>query len=100
MLSCTLCEKETCYVSKFCTKCRRIKHLLNLYGEDVYTTLETVLVRNKKQQTHKINTSLHKSVQNKNIITDTKEDPKVWSSDKTTSNKQYNLRNSIKKSIN
>ena len=38
MLSCTLCEKETCYVSKFCTKCRRIKHLLNLYGEDVYTT--------------------------------------------------------------
>jgi hypothetical protein len=95
MLSCTLCEKETCYVSKFCTKCRRIKHLINLYGEDVYTTLETVLVRNQKQQTHKINTTFKKSVQNK--TTDTKEDTKIWSSDKTTSNKQYNLRNSIKK---
>lgn len=97
MLSCTLCEKETCYVSKFCTKCRRIKHLINLYGEDVYTTLETVLVRNQKQQTHKINTTFKKSIQNKNITTDTKEDTKIWSSDKTTSNKQYNLRNSIKK---
>jgi len=95
MLSCTLCEKETCYVSKFCTKCRRIKHLLNLYGEDVYTTLETVLVRNKKQQAHKINTTFKKSVQN--ITTDTTEDTKIWSSGKTTSNKKYNLRNSIKK---
>ena len=95
MLSCTLCEKETCYVSKFCTKCRRIKHLLNLYGEDVYTTLETVLVRNKKQQTHKINTSFKKSVQT--ITTDMKEDAKVWGADKPISNKTYNLRNSIKK---
>uniref|UniRef100_A0A6C0EIU2 Uncharacterized protein n=1 Tax=viral metagenome TaxID=1070528 RepID=A0A6C0EIU2_9ZZZZ len=54
MLSCTLCEKETCYISKFCTKCRRIKHLLNLYGDDVYNTLETVLVRNNHQQANKI----------------------------------------------
>ena len=54
MFSCTLCQKEYCYVSKFCIKCRRIKHLLNLYGDDVYNTLETVLVRNKTQQNSKI----------------------------------------------
>ena len=95
MLSCTLCEKETCYVSKFCTKCRRIKHLLNLYGEDVYTTLETVLIRNKKQQMDKI-TSFEKSTQN--ITTDSKEDPKILCSrgKLIVPNKHYNLRNSIK----
>lgn len=50
-----LCEKETCYISKFCDKCRRIKHLLNLYGDDVYKTLEQVLVRTNNQQNNKIN---------------------------------------------
>uniref|UniRef100_A0A6C0IVB0 Uncharacterized protein n=1 Tax=viral metagenome TaxID=1070528 RepID=A0A6C0IVB0_9ZZZZ len=63
MFSCTLCEKESCYLSKFCDKCRRVKHLLNLYGDDVYNTLETVLVRSKSQQNHKINTVYTKTLQ-------------------------------------
>ena len=58
MFSCTLCEKEYCYISKFCDKCRRIKHLINLYGDDVYRTLEEVLVRTEKQQHNKIDTTI------------------------------------------
>ncbi len=55
---CYLCEKDSTetYFSYFCSKCRRIKHLINLYEDDVYDTLECVLVRDKKQQEHKIKT--------------------------------------------
>ncbi len=62
---CYLCEKECTetYFSYFCSKCRRIKHLINLYEEDVYNTLECVLVRDKKQQQHKIKTMDVKSVE-------------------------------------
>ena len=69
-MSCYLCEKnerET-YFSYFCKECRRVKHLLNLYSQDVYDTLETVLVRTKKQQEHKIKTTIdsnNKSEENK-----------------------------------
>ena len=63
MISCTLCEKEYCYVSRFCDKCRRIKHLLNLYGDDVYKTLEEVLVRTEKQQTLKIEKSIQPKIE-------------------------------------
>jgi hypothetical protein len=56
MLSCQLCNNsdEYLFVSRYCSKCQRIKHLLNLYGDEVYECLETVLVRTKEQQTHKI----------------------------------------------
>lgn len=47
MFVCTLCEKETCYISKHCDKCRQIKHLINLYGDRVYDVLNCVLVRNE-----------------------------------------------------
>jgi len=62
---CYLCEKDSTetYFSYFCSKCRRIKHLINLYEEDVYNTLECVLVRDKKQQQHKIKTMDVKSVE-------------------------------------
>ena len=63
MFGCTLCEKETCYVSKFCVKCRRIKHLINLYGDDVYKTLEEVLVRTGSQQENKIKTSISPKIE-------------------------------------
>ena len=65
MFCCTLCEKEYCYISKFCDKCRRIKHLLNLYGDDVYKTLDEVLVRTEKQQENKINTSIKPVIERK-----------------------------------
>ena len=106
MLSCTLCEKETCYISKFCSKCRRIKHLLNLYGEDVYSTLETVLVRNNQQQANKIllankkiEAHLKKMEQKHEKEPNVKgSDNVVWGLNGPTSKtlKPYNLRNSIK----
>lgn len=65
MFGCYLCEKEYCYISKFCDKCRRIKHLINLYGDDVYKTLEEVLVRTEKQQENKINTSIKPVIERK-----------------------------------
>lgn len=50
---CSLCEKETCYISKHCDKCRQIKHLINLYGDRVYDVLNNVLVRNEQAQEKK-----------------------------------------------
>ena len=63
--NCSLCQKtdEWLITSRFCSKCRRIKHLLNLYGDDVYTTLEEVLVRTEKQQTNKIKTSIKPTIE-------------------------------------
>ena len=63
--NCTLCEKteEWIVVGRFCTKCRRIKHLLNLYGDDVYLTLEEVLVRSANQQKNKIDHSIKPKIE-------------------------------------
>lgn len=63
MFSCVLCEKETVYISSLCEKCRRIKHLLNLYDDRVYEVLESVLVRNEDGQKNKINTELKKDLE-------------------------------------
>ena len=53
-LSCRLCEKETVILTNLCCKCRKVKHLINLYGDDVYEVLEQCLIRNKKQQSFKV----------------------------------------------
>lgn len=73
MFSCVLCEKneEYLFVSKFCNKCRKIKHLINLYGDRVYEVLDEVLVKNEKEQEEHIQEEL------KNELTKT----------------EYNLRN-------
>ena len=44
---CYLCEikERESYFSYYCKECRRIKHLLNLYGNRVNEVLEHVLVR-------------------------------------------------------
>ena len=60
MFSCHLCEKEVVYTSNLCDKCRRIKHLLNLYEDRVYEVLESVLVRKKEQQENKIKMEIAK----------------------------------------
>jgi len=64
-MNCTLCinSDEWLITSRFCTKCQRIKHLLNLYGDDVYTTLEEVLVRTAQQQINKISTSIKPKIE-------------------------------------
>lgn len=60
MFECKLCEKETCYTTHICEKCRRIKHLINLYGDRVYDVLEEVLVRAEDKQENKIQQEIKK----------------------------------------
>tara|TARA_R110001632_G_scaffold134152_2_gene249331 strand:- start:6350 stop:6613 length:264 start_codon:yes stop_codon:yes gene_type:complete len=60
MFLCKLCEIETVYVVSLCDKCRRVKHLLNLYKDRVYQVLEEVLVRQPTQQQNKIHVELVK----------------------------------------
>ena len=71
-MNCTLCcnSSEWLVVSRFCSKCQKIKHLLNLYGEEVYSTLEEVLVRTPDQQSNKIKTSapVHNHVKNQTSL--------------------------------
>lgn len=55
MFSCVLCEKEFVVIHSLCDKCRRIKHLINLYNDKVYQTLENCLVRNEEQISKKEN---------------------------------------------
>ena len=63
--NCTLCLESTEWLitSKFCKNCQRIKHLLNLYGSEVYTTLEEVLVRTPSQQKNKIEKSIKPKIE-------------------------------------
>ena len=63
--TCVLCEKETCYASKFCDKCRRIKHLINLYEDRVYSVLENVLVRETDKQENKVKAEINKIIESK-----------------------------------
>ena len=60
MFECKLCEKETCFTTHICEKCRRIKHLINLYGDRVYEVLEEVLVRAEDKQENKIQQEIKK----------------------------------------
>jgi len=53
VFSCKLCEKETVIMTHLCDKCRRIKHLINLYDERVYEVLENCLVRKEHAIQHK-----------------------------------------------
>lgn len=65
MFDCSLCLNSDEYLltSRFCTKCKRIKHLLSIYGAEVYLTLEEVLVRNADQQKNKIATSIKPKIE-------------------------------------
>lgn len=59
MFSCALCEEEWCYTSRLCDKCRRIKHLMNIYSKDkVLEVIEKILIR----PDDKIQKTIHKEV--------------------------------------
>ena len=65
MFVCSLCEKESVYLSKFCDKCRRIKHYLNLYEDRVYEVLDSVLSRTLDKQENKIGEELKNEIKSK-----------------------------------
>jgi len=64
MFSCRLCEKETVITTNLCEKCRRVKHLINLYDDRVYQVLEDVLVRQDKGITNKCKKKLEEEKDN------------------------------------
>ncbi len=64
MFSCRLCETETVITTNLCNKCRRVKHLINLYEDRVYEVLEDVLVRQDKGITNKCKKKLEEEKEN------------------------------------
>ena len=65
VFSCTLCSHsdEYCYSSRFCSKCQKIKHYLNLYEDRVLEVLDSVLSRDVDKQENKINNELKKEIE-------------------------------------
>ena len=63
---CYLCELEYAgFFAHFCTKCRRLKHLISVYGDRVYEVVDEVLVRQPQQQNNKIKIELKKEIEKK-----------------------------------
>lgn len=56
-MPCYLCRKEMrdSFIGYYCSKCKRIQDLINLYGDEVYDVLEVCLVRTPDQQSNKTN---------------------------------------------
>lgn len=56
-MTCYLCRTEPrlTIMGYYCSKCKRIQDLINLYGEEVYEVLEICLVRTPDQQSNKTN---------------------------------------------
>ena len=80
MFSCVLCERETCYFAKFCDKCRRIKHYINLYGDRPIEILDNVLSREVDKQNNKIKVELKKEIETKKEMIDSTE---LYNNDET-----------------
>jgi hypothetical protein len=64
---CYLCRNE--YREKtlgyFCTSCKRIQDLINIYEKRVSQVLEEVLVRTNKQQENKLKIALKQEIEKK-----------------------------------
>ena len=55
IFQCRLCEEETVITVHLCEKCRKIKHMMNIYTREiVYDVLDKVLIRNTEQRQYKI----------------------------------------------
>jgi len=64
MFECALCERETCYITKLCPDCRKIKHLMTVASrERVVEILENVLSRTHDKQNNKIKEEVKKEVE-------------------------------------
>lgn len=67
MFECTLCEREVCYVSRFCEKCRKLKWYLNIYNERVYEILDNVLSRPEEKQNVKETEEIKREIKSKMV---------------------------------
>ena len=67
MFDCKLCEKseEYLFTSSLCSKCRKVKHYLSLYGDRVYEVLDSVLSRDIEKQNNKIRAEIHEEINKK-----------------------------------
>lgn len=66
MFYCHLCSKEFIITKNLCHKCQRVRHLISIYGDDVFNCLEECLVRSQQQQKFKI-TKINKKGLNESI---------------------------------
>jgi len=62
---CVFCEKERCYLTYLCDKCREQKHLKLLYGDRYDEIVKNVLLRTKNKQEHKIKEEIKKDISSK-----------------------------------
>ena len=65
MFTCLLCEKEYVYISRFCPKCRSLKHLILLHSDRVFEIVNEVLCRTEEKQNNKIKLEIKKEIENK-----------------------------------
>jgi len=65
VFKCYLCEKENIFMTYYCVNCRRIKHLINLYGNRVYDVLEKVLVISETEESDGIEDVINNDIKNK-----------------------------------
>ena len=67
VFSCQLCSnsEEYLFVSRFCSKCQKLKHYLSIYNDRVYEILDSVLSRDLEKQKNKINLELKNEIENK-----------------------------------
>ena len=60
--SCKLCSKETVVMTHLCAKCTRVRHLISIYGDSVYSVLENVLVTDAEREKEICKTELKKEI--------------------------------------
>ena len=55
MFLCTLCQKETVYVSSFCNTCQEISKIIQVVGhEEALHILDNICIRDKVKRENKI----------------------------------------------
>lgn len=72
VFTCKLCSVETVYLTSLCPKCTRVRHLISIYGNKVYSTLEQVLVTGDEKQKELCKTALKEEIRSqiKKVQTD------------------------------
>ncbi len=65
-MTCYFCENpRSSYLGYFCDDCAKLRRTVLLYGTRVHEVVDSVLVRNETQQSHKITKELKKEIDSK-----------------------------------